>query len=151
MVIGEGWEKSFQKHSHQLPKYSLEFIFYFSLPQRTVNLVLICYNYTQHSPCLHLSCICFSSPGIAFPLISAFKILLSPRSSVTSTMVSHVIWSNFSLPLFITPTSIFISLGHWPMKSLLNLTKSNQQHCAKLLKPGLLGYVSEVKFVKYSL
>lgn len=138
MVLREGWEKSFQNHCQQLPKYSLAFIFHFSLPQRAVNLVLICCNYTQHSPCFHLSCTCFNSPGIAFPLLSAIKILLSLRSSVTSTMISHVIWNNFSLPLFITPTSIFIRLGHWPMKSLLNLTKSNQQHCAKLLNPGLI-------------
>lgn len=93
-------------------------------------MALICDNDTQSSPCRCLSYICLNLTGIAFPSESAlenFVYFVSPRSNVTSSLRFYLIWSNFSLPLFIMYTStlmihmpLFLYLSHFPLYLLFS-------------------------------
>lgn len=92
-------------------------------PQSAVKAVLICTtpsNSLHGPPFLYLS----QPPWSHFPLHicnSNVVYSVSPGSRVTSSMKSYLIWSNFSLPLFILYTStlmihipLFVYLPHSP-------------------------------------
>lgn len=84
----------------------------------------------------------FQPPGTAFPAVSAFTMLFC-KSQIKCHFFHEILpnLKQFPPSSVHMSTSTLMSLGHWSMKFLLKLAKSNQQCWAELLNPGLIGCV----------